>query len=143
MKTRPWTAGASLPGGDFAPSEVEARIGALAAEFPFLPAGTPRRLIRAYGTRAASVLGGARDRASLGIGFGADLFEREVDYLVREEWARTADDILWRRTKLGLRIDAAGQRALAAYLSSRSAGTAVGADQNQFQSSNPEAAAEG
>jgi glycerol-3-phosphate dehydrogenase len=154
MKTRPWTAGASLPGGDFAPSEVEARVGALAAEFPFLPAGTPRRLVRAYGTRAASVLAGARDRAALGTCFGADLYQREVDYLVREEWARTADDILWRRTKLGLRIDAAGQGALAAYLSNRpegsskhgamrAAGAVFGADTNRFQSSNPDAAAEG
>lgn len=154
IKTRAWTAKAALPGGKFATTEVDERIGALAAEFPFLPDGTARRLFRAYGTRAASVLGGAGDRAALGRCFGADLFEREVDYLMREEWARTPDDILWRRTKLGLRIDAAGRNALAAFMARRAeeqsgrgairaAGHELGAEENAIHASSPDAAADG
>ena len=68
-----------------------------------------------YGTLAPDVLGDARNTADLGPCFGADLSEREVDWLVRNEWARTADDVLWRRSKLGLRIS---PESLNAYLSS-------------------------
>ena len=67
---------------------------------------TARRLVRAYGTLAAEMLGDARGAADLGRCFGADLTEREVDWLIRTEWARTADDVLWRRSKLGLRLNA-------------------------------------
>jgi glycerol-3-phosphate dehydrogenase len=77
------------------------------------------RLCRAYGTRIDALLDGATGPADLGRDFGAGLTEREVDYLVRHEWAETAEDILWRRTKLGLRIDAAGRAALEAYIAAR------------------------
>jgi glycerol-3-phosphate dehydrogenase len=76
-----------------------------------------RRLARTYGTRASDVLGGAVTIAELGVQFGGGLSEREVRYLVNEEWACTADDILWRRTKLGLRVDANGRRRLEEWLS--------------------------
>ena len=79
----------------------------LARRYPFLSDATSRRLVRAYGTLAADMLGDARGAADLGRCFGADLTEREVDWLMRTEWARTADDVLWRRSKLGLRFNAA------------------------------------
>ncbi len=87
-----------------------------AARYPFLDAMTVERLCRAYGTRVTAILEGATGTADLGRDFGAGLSEREVDYLVANEWAQSADDILWRRTKLGLRMTAAEQDALAAYL---------------------------
>jgi glycerol-3-phosphate dehydrogenase len=67
-------------------------------------------LARRHGTRAADVVGDARSPADLGRHFGAGLYAREIDWLRREEWARTADDVLWRRTKTGLHLDAAGRR---------------------------------
>lgn len=80
--------------------------------YPFLGAETAERLVRAYGTLAPDVLGDAREAADLGRRLGAGLTEREVDFLVRNEWARTADDILWRRTKLGLRFSPQQRAAL-------------------------------
>ncbi|TIR02765.1 MAG: glycerol-3-phosphate dehydrogenase, partial [Mesorhizobium sp.] len=63
-----------------------------------------RRLTRLYGTRARMLLGLARSNADLGRNFGADLYEAEVRYLVQNEWAMTAEDVLWRRTKRGLQL---------------------------------------
>ena len=102
-----WTAGAPLPGGDFAVSEVEAKIADLARAYPFLGEAWARRLIRAYGTDAPNVLGAAKAATDLGQDFGATLTAAEVDWLMDREYARTAEDIVWRRTKLGLRL--AGQ----------------------------------
>jgi len=78
-----------------------------------------RRLARQFGTRAATLLGSAKRMEDLGETYGADLTQREVDYLVDYEWARTADDILWRRTKLGLRIGLGDKARLDAYLQGR------------------------
>ena len=80
---------------------------------------TVRRLVRAYGTLAADMLGDARGAADLGRCFGADLTEREVDWLIRTEWARTAADVLWRRSKLGLRLNATEVDAFHEYLAHR------------------------
>ena len=111
-----WTAPAPLPGGDF-PWDGAAAVGReLAARYPFLAAATVARLVRAYGTRAGDMLGDAHVEADLGQTFGADLTQREVDWLVREEWARTADDVLWRRSKLGLRVNSADVARLSEYL---------------------------
>jgi glycerol-3-phosphate dehydrogenase len=111
-----WTADAPLPGGDFAMDGIGALVAALGRDFPFLDAATVARGARAYGTQARDWLGDARRAADLGADFGHGLTRAEVDYLVAREWAQSADDILWRRTKLGLRFDA-GQRArLEAYL---------------------------
>jgi glycerol-3-phosphate dehydrogenase len=112
----PWTATATLPGGDFPWDGAPALAAALRGGFPFLDAALARRLVRQYGTRAAAVLGDARSLADLGRDFGAGLTEREVAWQMREEWARAPADILWRRSKLGLRIDAAGQAALAVFM---------------------------
>jgi glycerol-3-phosphate dehydrogenase len=113
---RGWTAGAPLPGGDFPWDGVPALAASLRAAHPFLTEAWSTRLVRAYGTEAAEMLRGARSVAELGRGFGATLTEREVDWLVSREWARTADDILWRRSKLGLRFSAAEKAALADHL---------------------------
>lgn len=99
-----WTRGAPLPGGDFAYADRDRLVRELAAAVPPLGAATPERLIRAYGTMARAMLAGATRAEDLGLHFGAGLYEREVRHLVDNEWARTADDILWRRTKLGLRM---------------------------------------
>jgi glycerol-3-phosphate dehydrogenase len=100
----PWTAGASMPGGDFPVDGVPARVAALRARYPFLDDAWALRLVRAYGTEAEAVLGDARTADDLGQRFGWNLTEAEVRWLMRVEWARTAADVLWRRTKLGLRL---------------------------------------
>ncbi|MER8485414.1 glycerol-3-phosphate dehydrogenase [Mesorhizobium sp. M1322] len=99
---KPWTANAPLPGGDFPASGFDAEVANLKAAYPFLDARLARRLTRLYGTRVRMLLGLARSNADLGRNFGADLYEAEVRYLVQNEWAMTAEDVLWRRTKRGL-----------------------------------------
>ena len=99
-----WTAGVPLPGGDF-PVDGVARLNAdLRAEHPFLTEFWAKRLVRAYGTEARQVLGGAAAPEDLGRAFGGTLTEREVIWLMTREYARRADDIVWRRSKLGLRM---------------------------------------
>ena len=107
-----WTRGAHLPGGDFPVLAFDRLAADVGADYPFLAAATVRRLCRTYGTLARQVLGDADSPAALGHCFGADLFEREITYLMENEWARTAEDILWRRTKMGLRLDGAERGAL-------------------------------
>lgn len=114
-----WTRGAVLPGGDVPDLDRPALARALRAEFPFLSEDVASRLARAYGTRARRFLAGARDVADLGEAFGAGLHAAEVDYLVAEEWARTAEDILYRRSKLGLHLPREGVARLEAYLNSK------------------------
>ena len=112
---KPWTVSGPLPGGDFGHEEVETRIDNLQRKYSFLKPHVARRLFRAYGTLAEKMLGDARFAADLGKSFGV-LSEREIDYLVAQEWARTADDILWRRSKLGLHLSADEQSALQAHM---------------------------
>jgi len=102
-----WTGQAALPGGDFAVDGFEALLAATAARYPFVAAPTLRRLLRAYGTKIHDLLAGATCAADLGRVLGADLTEAELRYLARAEWARTAEDAVWRRSKLGLRLSAA------------------------------------
>ena len=102
--TNSWTATAALPGGDFPHDAVPRLIAALEADYPFLPTGQARRLIRTYGTNAAKMLGAAKTLKDLGEDFGAGLTEAEVRWLMEREFAATAEDILWRRTKLGLHM---------------------------------------
>lgn len=110
-----WTATAPLPGGDFPWDGVDQLCAGIAHRYPFLATATIRRLAHAYGTQSTEVLGDARTLDDLGECFGADLTEREVDWLIRLEWALSAEDVLWRRSKLGLRMSA---DALRDYLSS-------------------------
>jgi glycerol-3-phosphate dehydrogenase len=116
---KPWTKGSKLPGGEFGAKEFETQVERLNELFPALADRLLRRLARQYGTRAITLLGSAKRLQELGELFGADLTQREVDYLVDSEWARTADDILWRRTKLGLRIGLADKARLEDYLQRR------------------------
>jgi glycerol-3-phosphate dehydrogenase len=111
-----WTAAAPLPGGDLPPGGAAALAAELIAAHPWLELATAHRLARSYGSDARRLLEGAHDRADLGYHFGAGLTAREVEWLRQEEWAETAEDILWRRTKLGLRLTAAEQASLAAQL---------------------------
>ena len=97
-----WTSGAPLPGGDMPGADFGAFQRALGTEFPFLPPELAQRYARLYGTRTRDLLKDARAMADLGECLGADLYARELAYLPETEWARSADDVLWRRTKLGL-----------------------------------------
>lgn len=110
----PWTASRPLPGGDI--PDFARFLEDVKRRWPFLPADTARRLARAYGTRIDELMGDARSLADLGEDFGAGLTGREVDYLAQREWALSVEDILWRRTKLGLRMKPAGIERLSAYL---------------------------
>jgi glycerol-3-phosphate dehydrogenase len=120
----PWTAGVPLPGGDFPVDGVAALTARLRADFPFLDAPWAGRLIRAYGTEAAVMLRGARSAADLGRDFGATLSEREVRWLMEKEYARTAEDVVWRRTKLGLRMTPDQIAALDAWMAAQGQGQA-------------------
>jgi len=117
---RKWTSDAALPGGDFPATGFDAEVSKLKASHSFLDASLARRLIRLYGTRARALLGDARTIDDLGEEFGAGLHEAEVRYLCDREWARTAEDILWRRTKLGLHLSARQRDRLSAYLANLS-----------------------
>ncbi|MBV0911081.1 glycerol-3-phosphate dehydrogenase [Anianabacter salinae] len=102
----PWTAGVPLPGGDFPVGAVDRLVADLRAAYPFLSGPWALRLVRAYGTDARLVLGDAKSAADLGRDFGATLTEAEVRWLADKEYAHTADDVIWRRSKLGLRLTA-------------------------------------
>ncbi|RNF34840.1 glycerol-3-phosphate dehydrogenase [Paracoccus methylarcula] len=101
-----WTVGAALPGGDFPVDAVPGLIAGLRANYPFLTERWAARLIRAYGNDAWAILGEASEMAALGRDFGATLTEAEVRWLMDREFARHAEDVVWRRSKLGLRMDA-------------------------------------
>ena len=104
VRARPWTAGAKLPGGDLPQGSLAVFLRTLERRYPWLPARMRRRYAHAYGTRLERLLGTAGTLADLGSELLPQLYEREVEYLCREEFARTAQDILWRRTKLGLHL---------------------------------------
>ncbi len=108
----PWTAGAPLPGGDFPVDGVVALIERLMLSYPFLTDRWARRLVKAYGEDAFDMLGDAHQVEDLGRDFGATLTEAEVTWLKTHEFAQTADDILWRRSKIGLRMTEDEKRAL-------------------------------
>ncbi|SFD53746.1 glycerol-3-phosphate dehydrogenase [Pseudomonas citronellolis] len=110
-----WTADAPLPGGENMSSPEDLAV-ELLARHPWLPAGLARRWATSYGTRSWRLLDGVKGETDLGEHLGAGLYAREVDYLCREEWAEGAEDILWRRSKLGLFLDAAQKLRLAEYL---------------------------
>ena len=102
-----WTGKTPLPGGDFPKQGFETLLAETRARAPFLPEATARRLVRAYGTKTTLLLNGATSMADLGPVLGADLTEAEIRYLHDHEFARTAEDVVWRRSKLGLRLSAA------------------------------------
>ncbi len=121
---RAWTADASLPGGEglSGPSGFQAFLKELAQRFPFLAPNTRRRLAHAYGTRLLTeVFADASSSADLGADLGHGLHERELDHMIRREWAATADDVLWRRSLLGLSFSPAERGRLEKVIASRRA----------------------
>ncbi len=113
---RRWTAKTPLPGGDFAWSRFETEIDEARERWRFLSEDQARRLVGAYGSNVKVILGDAKSRDDLGQAFGPELTTAEVRYLMQNEWARFPDDILWRRSKLGLTMPAADRDALAAFM---------------------------
>jgi glycerol-3-phosphate dehydrogenase len=103
----PWTAGEPLPGGDLGERGYDGLLSDLALNHPYLAPATIRRIATAYGRRAFNMLGDAKAIDDLGAPLVGDLRARELAYLRKHEWAKTADDVLWRRTKLGLGASAA------------------------------------
>ncbi|WP_238112046.1 glycerol-3-phosphate dehydrogenase [Yoonia sp. I 8.24] len=99
-----WTAGVALPGGDFEVIDFDNLVSKLANTYVFLTKPHARRLVRAYGTDANAILIGASTLDDLGRDFGAHLYEAEVNWLMANEFAYTAEDVVWRRSKLGLRL---------------------------------------
>jgi len=118
-----WTAGVALPGGDFEVNGVEDLIHTLHRDFPFLSDFWARRLVRAYGTESRKVLGNAKAPGDMGTDFGATLTAREVEWLMDREFARTAQDVVWRRNKLGLRMTAKEIETLDGWMRKRRAQT--------------------
>ncbi|MFK7876172.1 MAG: glycerol-3-phosphate dehydrogenase [Paracoccaceae bacterium] len=105
MQQKPWTAGVPLPGGDFPVDGVQALVQKALQDYPFLNDRWALRLVRAYGSEVADVLGNARSAEDLGQSFGADLTQAEVQWLMDKEYVQEAADVVWRRSKLGLRMD--------------------------------------
>ncbi|MEM6617228.1 MAG: glycerol-3-phosphate dehydrogenase [Pseudomonadota bacterium] len=111
-KKTAWTAGTVLPGGDFGVDRLENLVIELVVGREDIDEDMLRRLCRNYGTEARGIIGDAREPYELGMHFGADLYEAEVRHLMDREWARTADDVLWRRSKLGLKLSKSEAEAL-------------------------------
>jgi glycerol-3-phosphate dehydrogenase len=117
-----WSANAPLPGGDFPWERFDWEVVAARERWPFLTEAQAQRLVGAYGRRVANILGGAKTRDDLGQAFGDELTEAEVRYLMTQEWARFPEDVLWRRSKLGLTMAAEDREALAAFMAKGGAG---------------------
>src|SRR6185437_6740630 len=115
----PWTARALLPGGDLPRGAYAGFLRSLERAHPWLPAALRNRYAHAYGTRIERILRGARALGDLGEELLPQLYEREADYLCRAEFAQTAQDILWRRTRLGLRVGTEGVARLEEWLGHR------------------------
>ncbi len=113
-----WTAKAPLPGGDFAWARFDDEVDSARERWPFLGDPQARRLVGAYGTRLSAVLGEARGSQDLGPAFGPELTGAEVRYLMQKEWARFPEDVLWRRSKLGLTMAPRDRDALAVFMGS-------------------------
>jgi len=114
-----WTADALLDGGDVGAGGLAGLKDQAARDYPWLPLPLLTTLVRRHGTNLHAALGGAATMADLGVCFGADLHAREVDWFMAHEWAQTAEDVLWRRTKCGLSLSMTQQHAVAVYMEQR------------------------
>ncbi len=123
-----WTAGLPLPGGDFPVDGVKTLTSVIQGGYPFLDPAWALRLVRAYGTDTPKMLGDATSLESLGIHFGWNLYEREVCWLMDKEWARTAEDVLYRRSKIGLRVSEDDKDRLETWMQNRRDDTATAAE---------------
>jgi glycerol-3-phosphate dehydrogenase len=115
-RRRAWTASEPLPGGDLGGMSFAEMVESYQRRHPALPAQWLTRLLRRHGSCAAQILGDARSEPDLGKSFGGGLYERELRYLFEYEWASEPDDVLWRRTKCGLGMNATQRGALADWL---------------------------
>jgi len=113
-----WTADAALPGGDIPNADFDAYVAQVKQQYAWLDESVLYDYVRNYGTRIHTLLEGVSSMAELGQHFSGPLYQAEVDYLVKHEWARSADDILWRRTKKGLHTDTDTAQTLQSYLQS-------------------------
>ena len=118
----PWTAAAPLPGGNIADADFDGYLARFRKERPWMPADLAWRYVRNYGTRAEAIVAGARALADLGEDFGDGLYGAEMSYLREHEWAQTADDILWRRSKMGLHVSEQTRQRLEAWLERQDGG---------------------
>jgi glycerol-3-phosphate dehydrogenase len=114
-----WTADVPMPGATLPAGDAPRFLQRLQERYPQLPQPLLQALARRHGALAYDVLGDAADVADLGAHFGAELYAREIDYLVEQEWAASAEDVLWRRTKAGLSLDPGQREAVARYLTQR------------------------
>lgn len=120
-KSAAWTENSTLPGGDFAEDKFETLVNDISLKYSFLEKKNIMRLVRSYGTNASVILENCSEIKDLGQDFGAGLFEKEVQYLIDNEWAKAADDIVWRRSKLGIRMTEEQIVALDKWISEKSA----------------------
>src|SRR5699024_4688417 len=111
-----WTATVALPGGDIPDGDLARYLETIGQRHPWLPRVLAKRLARNYGTRIEYILAGASNMEALGEHFGQGLYASELHYLVKQEWARSCEDILWRRTKLGLKMGSSRAARVAAWL---------------------------
>jgi len=118
-KDKDWTETSLLPGGDLINSDFDLFFSDMKKRYPDMEDALLRRLCHGYGTRITLVLGGGNPAPELGQHFGAGLYEAEANYLIRHEWATSADDIMWRRTKLGLHMSAAEKAAFTDWFNTR------------------------
>ena len=125
LSAGPWTGSAPLPGGDIADADFDGFHAQAGTRYPWLPADMLHRLARAYGTRMERVLGTAASVQDLGRSFGHGLYEAELDYLASREWARSAEDVLWRRSKLGLHMPRPARARIADWFSTETATSAA------------------
>jgi glycerol-3-phosphate dehydrogenase len=109
---RPWTSGTTLPGGDLPNADFDRFLATAGQKYPWLPKDILYRYARNYGTLINHIIKDATDLSGLGAHLGDGVYERELEYLASEEWARTAQDVLWRRSKLGLHVDDATCKAI-------------------------------
>ena len=116
QKTSKWTAKASMPGGDFAVDGASDLRKALSKSLPFLSSQTINRLIRQYGTEARSIFAGCHTPEDLGHNYHHGIFQRELDWAITNEWVSCADDFLWRRSKLGLRVTSKEKKEIEQYI---------------------------
>jgi glycerol-3-phosphate dehydrogenase len=114
----PWTAGSTLPGGEFPPDGFYALLAETLARWPFLSEPHAKRLLRAYGRRAERILGNAQSMEDLGPLLTDNLTGAELNYMIAHEWAQTAEDVLWRRSKLGLMATAEERAAIGRFIAS-------------------------
>lgn len=123
-----------LPGGDFGADGIAGYRKRLAGQRPWLPEMQADRYVRLYGTRADALIGDARGVADLGVHFGVDLYQREVDFLIDTEWARGVEDIIWRRSKLGLRLTPVEIARLSSYVKEKAAAASLSPPTNPASS---------